>query len=131
MMALYHMCGPFESNFNETHALRQMNRLNLGMEADIVVGAHKHNATAQMVYEKAGKHRKPVTYIRSGTCKGIGKIHDQWAVGRYGVGGEPTGQSVILWPRKKRMEAHLEFETAMLAHQSHYLYELAKNSDLK
>src|SRR3972149_4295757 len=28
-IALYHQVGPFESNFNETHALRQMNRLNL------------------------------------------------------------------------------------------------------
>ena len=95
----------------------------------IKFGAHKHVSSAQMVYEGVSKHRFPVAYIRSGTCKGIGKIHDQWAVGRYGAGGEPTGQSVTLWPGKKRMDVHLEFDTGILAHQCHYVGEYVRRAN--
>ena len=124
-MNLFHMVGPFESNFNETHALRQMNRLNLNMEADVVVGAHKHVASAQMSYE--GVSRKPVAYIRSGTYKGIGKLNDQWAVGKYGPGGaEPSGQSVALWPHKKKMQTFLEFDTGMDAHDAFFLQSVMR-----
>lgn len=124
--ALYHMVGPFESNFNETHALRQMNRLNLGMEADIVCGAHKHFAAVQMVYEGVGERRKPVAYIRTGTYKGINKAHDQFAVQRYGVTGEPSAQCVVLHPDKKRMEVFLEFESGIEALEAMTLYEMAR-----
>lgn len=122
-IALYHQVGPYESNFNETHALRQLNRLDLQMKADVVAGGHKHNATAQLVYEGRGKDRKIVAYIRTGTFKGTGVINDQWSIGRYGSTGEPSGESVILWPNQRRMEAHLDFETGILAQECHYLRE--------
>jgi hypothetical protein len=108
-VVLYHQVGSFESNFNETHALRQMNRLNLCMEGDVVVGAHRHFAAAQMVYEGVGEHIKPVAYIRSGTYKGVSRIHDQWSIGQWGTTGEPSAQSVILYPNQRRMVVNLEF----------------------
>lgn len=125
LMVLYHMCGPFESSFNETHALRQMNRLRLQMRADIVVGAHKHNAAANMVFEGVGRHRKPTVYMRSGSEKGTGKIYDLWAKGIYGSTGQPTGQSVTILP-DGRMDPHLEFKTGLLAQESFMISELMK-----
>ena len=122
---LFHQVGPFESNFNETHALRQMNRLNLNMEADVVVGAHKHNASAQQSFE--GVNRKPVVYIRSGTYKGTGKINDQWAIGKYGPGGaEPSGQSVTMFPEKKKMIPSLELDAGMDMHDAFFLTRAIK-----
>lgn len=129
--ALYHQVGPYESNFNETHALRQLNRLNLLMEADWVAGAHKHYATAQEVYEGVGEHRKLVVYIRTGTEKGTGLIHDMFSVDRYGGGGEPTGQMVHLWPEKRQLMATCNFDTAILCHESIYLASVAKRDRIK
>jgi hypothetical protein len=129
VVALYHRIGPFRSNFNVTHGLKQMNRLKLQMEGDIVVGAHYHVAGVEMVYEGTGKHRKPNAYIQTGTYKGIGKIHDEWMQGRYGSSGMPTCQSVILWPRKRRIEAFLDFETGMLAHEAHYVREVVRKEE--
>lgn len=117
-VALYHQVGPFESNFNETHALRQMNRLNLQMNADVVVGAHKHCAAAQLTYEGVGKNVIPVAYIRSGTYKGIGDTPDQFSIGRYGATGEPSGQSFILWPGERRIAVNLEFETGLMVYNA-------------
>ena len=119
--ALYHQVGPYESNFNETHALRQLNRLTLNMKADWVAGAHKHFAAAQEVYEGTGKYRKLVVYIRTGTEKGTGKIHDQWAKERYGNTGEPTGQTVFLWPGHRKLAAECHFDTAVLAQEAYYV----------
>lgn len=126
LVALYHRIGPFRSNFNPCHGLRQMNRLKLNMEADVIVGAHYHVADVEMGYEGTGKHRKTVAYIQSGTYKGIGEIHDLWAKERYGTTGQPSCQSVILWPDKRRIGAFLDFETGMLAHEAHLLHEIAK-----
>ena len=112
-VGLFHQVGPFESNFNETHALKQMNRLNLLMKGDVVVGAHRHYAAAQLVYEGVGDSIKPVAYIRTGTYKGIGENPDQWSVGRYGSTGEPSAQSVILWHNARRMSVSLEFELGL------------------
>jgi hypothetical protein len=109
----YHQVGPFESNFNETHALRQMNRLNLGMQADVVAGGHKHFGAAETVYEVDGKYRKTVAYVRSGCYKGTGDTPDLWVKGRYGTTGEPSGQSVVLWSAERRLEAFLELDTAV------------------
>lgn len=125
-VALYHQVAPFESNFNETHALRQKNRLDLLMEGDVVVGAHKHFSSAHTTFEGKGKKRKVVAYIRSGTYKGIGKIGDQWAIGRWGNSGEPSAQSVMLWPGKRKMEAFLEFQTGIDMHTAASLQELIK-----
>lgn len=116
-VALYHQCGPFESSFNEEHALRQMNRLRQRMEADVVVGAHRHTASAKVVYEGAGERVKPVAYVRSGTYKGITKNHDQFAIGRLGTTGQPSGQSVTLCPSIGLMSANLDFDSGMMMHQ--------------
>ena len=121
MGAIYHQVGPFESHFNETHALRQLNRLQLGMEADWVAGAHKHFSAAQVVYENSGNKRKTVAYIRTGTEKGTGTIHDDWAVGKYGNSAEPTEQTIHLWPHKRQIEATLDFDTGILAHEAFYV----------
>lgn len=117
LVCLYHQVGPFESNFNETHALKQLNRLQQRMEADVVVGAHRHVATVEMCYEGDGQNRKTVAYVRSGTSKGISKLRDLWTVGRYGRTGEPSGQSVTFFPKARKMSCHLEFETGIENHQ--------------
>jgi hypothetical protein len=124
--ALFHQVGPYESNFNETHALRQLNRLQLGMSADFVAGAHKHVAAAQTVFEDTGEHRKQVAYIRTGTEKGTGKVHDLFTIDRYGSTGEPTGQILHLWPKDRRMMTNLDFDTGVLAHEHFYISEMAR-----
>lgn len=130
-IALYHQVGPFESNFNETHALRQLNRLNLQMKGDIVAGAHRHFAAAEMVFEGTGESCRPVAYIRTGTYKGLDKYRDMFSVDRYGATGEPTGQAVEVWPNQRKMATFLEFNTAIIAHESFYLTELAKKENIK
>jgi hypothetical protein len=124
--ALYHQVGPYESNFNETHALRQLNRLNLKMEADFVAGAHRHVGAAQTVFEGTGEHRKQVAYIRTGTEKGTGKLHDQFSIDRYGSTGEPTGEVLHLWPTDRRIMTNLDFDTGILAQEHFYISEMAK-----
>lgn len=124
--ALYHQVGPFESQFNETHALRQMNRLQKGMGMDWIAGAHRHFAAAQTVYEDSGDNRHVVGYLRTGTEKGTGDIHDAWAVGRYGNSAEPTGQTLHLWPNERRILATLDFNDGVMAHEAFFLHEMAK-----
>jgi len=127
VIGLYHKIGPFRSNFNRLHGLQQMNRLQQNMECDVVVGAHYHVAAVETTYEGQGKeHRRPIVYIQSGSYKGIDKIHDQWSQTRYGRTGEPSAQSVELWPDKRRMEAFLEFDTGILAHECFFLKEMIK-----
>jgi len=118
-MAIYHKIGPFESNFNPTHGLKQMNRLRLSMSADIVVGAHKHWGEVLQGYQGVGEEMRPNVYIRSGCYK----LNDQWAKERWGVSGEPSGQSVMLWPGERRMQEFLELDTAIEAHESIYIRE--------
>lgn len=118
-VVLYHQVGPFESNFNETHALRQMNRLNLMMQGDVVVGGHKHVGSVQLSWEGTSlSGYKQVAYVRSGCYKGVGKTPDQWAVMRYGASGEPSGQSVILWANERRIAVANDIETGQLLYQS-------------
>lgn len=118
-VGLYHMTGPFESNFSPTHATKQMNRLRQNMECDIVVAAHKHVGDAEDVWQGTGECRKPIAYLRSGCYKGTGEIHDQWAVGRLAVTGDPGGESVTILPREKLQDAHLQFETGILAQKAY------------
>lgn len=126
MGALYHQVGPFESNFNETHALKQLNRLRQLMQCDFVVGAHRHVGTVEMVFEGNGDHRKEVAYIRSGSEKGTGELHDQWSVGKYGATGEPSGQILRLWGNEKRMSVDLNFDTGVKNHLDGLYGELAR-----
>jgi hypothetical protein len=127
MGAFYHQVGPFESNFNETHALRQMNRLKQRMEPDWIAGAHRHFAAAETAYEGNGETRRIVGYVRTGSEKGTGKVHDIWATDRMGSTGEPTGQTIHLWPKDRRLLATLDFDDAMIAHESFYLTEMARH----
>ena len=116
---LYHKSGPFNSNFNKTHNTQQMNRLNLNGEADVVVAAHNHVGAVLETYEGAhSKDRKKRVYVRTGTYKGSGEIHDKFAVDGWGRSGEPAGQSVMMQPDKKEMDASLDFEEGILKHEN-------------
>lgn len=124
-MGLYHMVGPFESNFSPTHSTKQMNRLRQNMECDIVVAAHKHVGDAETVFQGTSGQRKVVCYIRSGCYKGIGEIHDRWSIDKYGVTGDPSGESVTIIPSKKLMDSHLLFEVGILAQESYLAHQFA------
>jgi hypothetical protein len=127
LCALYHGVGPFESYFSKGHALRQMNRLRLGMEGDILVGAHKHVSAAEVTYEGCGfGHSKQVAYIRSGTYKGIGRIHDKFTIENFGTTGEQGGQSVTILPQIGALDAHLDFNMGILAQEQSLRYALGR-----
>jgi len=115
-IASYHQIGPFESNFNPTHGIRQMNRLR-ARNVDIICAAHKHWGATLQVYEGVAESMRPNVYIRSGTYK----LDDQWARERWGILGEPSGQSVMLWPNERRMQEFLDIDTAIEAHEAIYL----------
>ena len=125
-LGLYHKIGPFRSNFNLTHGLKQMNRLRQGMQCDIVAGAHYHNGAVESVFDGIGENRRQLVYVQSGSAKGIDHIHDAWSMGNMGATGEPTGQSVTLWATEKKMDEHLNFETGLLAQESYLLTHLAR-----
>jgi len=128
-IAIFHTTGPFESNFNPEHSTRQMNRLQLDMKADVVAAGHKHRGAASMNYEGRGIKLRPVVYIRTGTLKGTGDIQDRFGRDIYGTMGEPTGQAVTLWPNERKMQPHLEFDTAMMTHERHMVAEMMKKLD--
>jgi hypothetical protein len=123
---LYHQVGPFESNFNKTHALKQLNRLNNMMDADFMFGAHRHVASTEVVYEGNGKDRKLTAYIRTGCEKGTGTQHDDWTVGKYGRTGEPSGSMVHLLGHKFGMMTNTEFDMGVLCHQNLYIGEIVR-----
>ena len=125
-LGLYHKIGPFRSNFNYTHGLKQMNRLKQGMECDVIVGAHYHCGSVEETYEGNAEHRKMHIYVQSGTYKGVSKIHDQWSMAKFGSTGQPSAQSVTFWADQRRMMGHLEYDTGILAHESIYLTEMVK-----
>lgn len=124
-LGLYHKIGPFRSNFNLTHGVKQMNRLRQGMQCDVVVGAHYHNAAVEECYDKIGSDRRQLIYVQCGSYKGIDDLHDTWAIERFGATGEPTAQSITFMTTKKAMDGHLAFETGMLAHESYLIRHLA------
>jgi len=125
-IGLYHKIGPFRSNFNYTHGLKQMNRLKQNMECDVVAGAHYHCGSTEEVFEGTGKHLRLNVYVQSGTYKGIGQIHDQWVQAKYGSTGQPSAQQVELWPNKRKLCGHTEFETGLLAHEAYLIREMVK-----
>jgi hypothetical protein len=106
-IALYHQSGPYESNFNKTHALKQLNRLQ--RQVDIIFGAHKHYSTIEHEYRLREPQLTDSVYIRTGTYK----LNDRWATKRGYSGGEPSGESVILYPDKRRMIPILDIEVAV------------------
>ena len=124
--AFYHQTGPFNSNFNDTHAVKQMHRLNLQMNEDWVAGAHNHVGAVEEVYEGTGRRRRKVTYMRTGSEKGTGDLHDTFIQARGGKTGEPTGQMIHLFPDKHRTMSNVDFDDGVLCHESIYLTEMAK-----
>ena len=124
--ALYHQTGPFNSNFNETHAVKQMHRLNLQMDKDFVAGAHNHVGAVEEVFEGTGRSRRKVTYIRTGSEKGTGDLHDPFVQGRSGKTGEPSGQTLELFPDKHDSMAELDFDTGVALHESVYIAGMVK-----
>jgi len=127
-VALFHQFGPFNSNFNKSHGLQQMQRLFLGGQADIVVGAHHHVGEALKTWYGEGKVRKPVVYIRSGSYKGAyePERRDLWIQLRAGKTGEPGGESVVLFPREKAMSAELELPLGLKVFDALTLQEKIK-----
>lgn len=129
--ALYHQGGPFNSNFNKTHVGKQLNRLQEQMKPDVVANAHNHVAAVEKTFEGKGDERRPVCYIRTGTMKGIGDVPDNFIVGRRGASGEPTGQSVTLFPNEHIVEPHLTFEEGVRSHEAHRTLHIVKKWDIK
>lgn len=115
---LYHQTGPFESQFNETHALKQQNRLQLQMKADFVVGAHRHVNAVEEVWEGYGEDKRVVAYIRTGSEKGTENLHDRFSIDRMGKSGEPSGPVLTLFGDKRRMIGNADFDTGVLCHEA-------------
>ena len=121
-IGMFHQIGPFNSNFNKSHGVQQMQRLRLQGKADIVAAAHHHVGEALHTWagNNLGENNlKDVAYLRTGCYK----IDDKWVVGRYGTQGEPGGQSVMLWPDKRRMLPFLDIETAADVQKAIYRQE--------
>jgi hypothetical protein len=126
VLGLWHRQGPFNSNFNKSHSLQQMQRLVHSGKADVEAGAHTHVAEALMTYYGRGLDRKPVAYIRTGSYKGTGEVYDKWNVDLRGTTGEPSGQCVLFYPDRKEMDASLSLETGLAKHKALYLNEMIK-----
>ena len=116
---LYHQSGPFNSNFNPNHATRQMHRLNLLMSKDWVAAAHNHVGDVEETYEGTGDTRKKVVYVRTGSEKGTGKLHDKFIQDRSGKTGQPTGQTIHLFPGAKQILGNLDFDEGIDAHKEY------------
>lgn len=123
---LFHQVGPFESNFNKTHALKQLNRLTEGMSGDFLFGAHRHVNSTETTWEGNGKDRKVVAYLRTGCEKGTGNLHDDFSVGRYGRTGEPSGPVLHLLGDKRGIMTNADFDMGVLCHQNLYVGEIVK-----
>lgn len=120
-VGLWHKQGPFNSNFNPEHSLRQNRRLS-ARSTDVEVGAHHHVSVATMDYEGYKNKGKPVAYIRVGTYKGWWPngegMNDRFVVDRWGKSGEPPGNSVMLHPHHHEVEATLGFKTGERKHEA-------------
>jgi hypothetical protein len=134
-IALYHQFGPFNSNFNKSHGLQQMQRLLLGGQADVVIGAHHHVGEVMQTYYGHGDHCKDVCYIRSGCYKGnvsgiTGHLPDVWAQDKYGSDGERGGESVMLFPGERKMIPFLKPEMAAEVQEAMFTYARIKGMGL-
>lgn len=123
--ALYHQLGPFNSNLNKNNGTQRMKQLQ-HRNADIVAAAHHHTSEAMQTFSDKGDDMKPICYLRTGCYK----LDDQWSKGKGYVGGEPGGQSVILFPQVKKMQPVLELDTAIRLHKGVYLQRLLENEGL-
>ncbi len=122
-IGMWHKQGPFNSNFNPEHSLRQNRRLYHEGKTDIEVGAHNHIACASASWAGSRMSLKTVFFMRVGTYKGteensaighVGEwITDKFNVDRRGISGEPPGASNMLWPDRKLIDASLTFELGL------------------
>ncbi len=117
--ALFHQFGPFNSNFNKSHGMQQMQRLLLRGQADFICGAHHHIGEALKTWYGEGVLRKPVVYVRTGSYKGAEDPdkRDLWFQARTGRTGEPGGQSIIFYPKEGKMSTELEFDLSLKIHE--------------
>lgn len=97
-IGLWHKAGPFNSQFNPEHALRQNRRMS-GRLTDVEAGAHNHVSAVSEDWEGYKERGKKVVYVRCGTYKGVWlkdktPLHDRFVVDRRGISGEPPGNSV-------------------------------------
>jgi hypothetical protein len=115
-VGLFHEQGPFNSNFNPEHSLRQNRRLQ-DRRTDVEVGAHHHVSSVTMDWEGNPATGQPVAFVRAGTYKGVwpegGGIDDAFVVDRRGITGEPPGNSVTFYPDEHRMVANMGFENGI------------------
>jgi len=115
-IGLYHEQGPFNSNFNPEHSLRQNRRLS-DRRTDAEVGAHHHVSSVTMDWEGRPDTGQPVAFIRTGTYKGVwpegGGLDDSFVVDRRGKTSEPPGNSITLYPQEHRMIANMGFENGI------------------
>ena len=112
-VGLWHKQGPFNSNFNKSHSLQQVQRLDHRGQCDVVAGGHNHVSEAMMTYYGTDESMIPVAYIRCGTYKGTGRLKDRWILDRRGVSGEPAGQTVLFWPDHRELEVSLGLDQAI------------------
>ena len=135
-IGLYHKQGPFNSNFNPEHALRQNRRLRHEGRTDAEIGAHYHNTAASANYEGAKTTLRPVHYIRVGTYKGVpfadekDYVTDRWAVEKFGTTGQTPGTALMFWNDKHNIDNSIDFETAMEKHLAVRTYALVKEMGL-
>jgi hypothetical protein len=135
-IGMWHKQGPFNSNFNTEHALRQNRRLRHESKTDLEVGAHYHNSAASSNYEGAMATLKAVNYVRVGTYKGvpthIGEWHitDRWAVDKFGTSGQPPGVNTMLFPDMHIISDDLDFETGIEKHLAFRTIYMAREMGL-
>ncbi len=122
---LFHQTGPFNSNFNKSHNVQQMQRLLLRGDADFVMAAHNHVGEAMQTYYGVGSRRTDVAYLRTGSYKGNVSgdpvvTPDMWNRDQRGSDGEPGAESIMLFPRKRVMQTFLRPEQALEFHKAMY-----------
>lgn len=117
-LALYHQIGPFNSNLNKNNGTQRMRQLQ-HRNADVVAAAHHHVGEVMQNFTDRSEDRNIVCYLRTGCYK----LDDQWASGKGYIKGEPGGQSVLLYNRRKKMQPFLELETAIETLQAISVYQ--------
>jgi hypothetical protein len=90
----------FNSTFNRTHYLKQMLRVELPREADILVSEHLHNAELN----RWSYRQQDRILVNCGSYK----VRDRWAEGIGFLGGGYGVPTIVLYPGSRRM---LEFSS--------------------
>jgi len=138
-IGMWHKQGPYHSNFNPEHSLRQNRRLRREGSTDAEVGAHHHRAAASSNYVGSRHDMRPVHFVRVGTYKGVPTvlgegedyITDTWAVDRFGTSGEPPAPSIMAWADRHVLDNTLDFDTGLEKHMALRTYALVKEMGLE